>query len=232
MRMIHRIRPHEKFVASGRYKTYNHHDSIVEGFEDWSIHEQPDGSQIIRADRLDEKQSATSGALIEVLRSKKDARWAVERYYFYRYSTKGLIKENGIFWENLAQVTKDKDGETQVYDIALPDGCIIAVPGVVCSDFVMQLQVGVENALPVFWGGTIDLSIKNYYLFEAPTSEEVNVGDKTIQTQRYAMMAEGTRDLLSLIYSNFDSYGILLNQSMFALEISLNPYARRPEPKS
>jgi hypothetical protein len=231
MRMIHQVRPHEKFVASGLYQIYNHHDNIAAGFEEWSIHEQPDGSQIIRADNLDGKKSSSKGSLIEVLRSKTSDFWQTERYYYYLYTPKGLLKENIIFSENLAQIVREKNHETEVFEYALPDDCLIAAPCAACRDYITQLRVGKENARPVFMMSELEPSVMGYYLLRQPEAENVKVGTEILNGTGYTSIDKEFRDLLNMTDSTFDAYGNLIKQSMFAFEVTLSRYAHRPEPK-
>lgn len=88
MRQIHPVSFHEKFVASGVYLK-SHEGMPANEVEQWTIHEQPDGAQLIR---VDSRLSNHSNALIEGWRSPSTNGGRIERLDIYLWGE----EKNGI----------------------------------------------------------------------------------------------------------------------------------------
>ena len=70
MRQLHPVSLHEKFLASGLYTHLR--DERPAATEEWTIHELPDGSQIVRVDIEDNaEQSRAMTILIEAWRTSE-----------------------------------------------------------------------------------------------------------------------------------------------------------------
>jgi hypothetical protein len=138
MRQIHPVSFHEKFVASGVYEYY-FDDRPTGSIERWSIHELPDGAQLVRVD-----QRWASGSpkeiLIEAWRSPlEEVGGRIERLDISalgRDGNKG--KATYMFESDRVQVgyTVD-DKQRQQSEISRPPNCVPSVNSTLFLGFLL-----------------------------------------------------------------------------------------------
>jgi len=79
MRYLHAIAPHEDLISRGTYRYYDAEGVPTGLVEYWAVHEQPDGSQIIRVDK-DGRSYDGRTELIEAWRSRTVDGAKIERF--------------------------------------------------------------------------------------------------------------------------------------------------------
>jgi hypothetical protein len=126
MRQIHPVGFHEKFVASGVF-TYLHDGNPLDTQEYWSIHELPDGGQLIRVD-LDWVEWSL---LIEGWRGPSANGGRIERAdtHIWGAEKNGIrSKATYLFESDRAQVGYViGDQARQQKEIALPTGYVVSI---------------------------------------------------------------------------------------------------------
>lgn len=147
MRQLHRVSTHERFLASGIY-TYYHNDKPTGAVEQWSIHQQPDESQLIRVDR-DARQPHNMSLLLEALRGSSGQ---IERFdvYFMAGSAKPL-KASYIFFDGYVTVGRTlQDGQRRDEQIVLPSNVVIYPLMRVFTGPVIRQAAAQQGSVPVF----------------------------------------------------------------------------------
>jgi hypothetical protein len=229
LRAIHPISYHEKFVASGVYQTYLE-GKLQDEVERWSIHELPDGAELIRVDRGDAQSEGFM--LVEVLRS---ANGHIQRCDIHRIQQSFKQKLNFIFFESYAQISNiSGDSNPHIYEVELPIRTLILVPGYVNR----RELISAEESETAYFCASIPFSEVNCWLDVRKTRKDdalKTVGGKQFTTKTYLFEAKNRSrtSVSSLSRASFDQHNILLewkdDQAVSAL---LTQYARRPEPKT
>lgn len=129
MRYIHNVAAHETFVASGIYSEYV--DQTATGLvEEWSIHQQPDGSQMIRADH-DARQTDGSTLLLEAYRDPSGAIQRFDAQYFARSGSSSVRQAAATFtfMGEYVHIGRTLNLDARSYaEMPLPSDAVISPP--------------------------------------------------------------------------------------------------------
>jgi hypothetical protein len=235
MRQIHPVGFHEKFVASGVYRYYEH-GNPRDIHEYWTIHELPDGGQLIRVDFAE--------LLIEAWVSPIQEGGRVERVdlHFSR-NPSGQVKEQGkasfVFESDRVQLGYTMENKARQFEeFSLPSDYVVSV-------FSSSLFLGLELAnlakakgdrIPIctcainYPGIPTEELTFNVHIYYLPpiTGEKgsINVVGHAIDASRYITGSNPP------MYNWVDEHGILLRAESFngITHTELTQYARRPEP--
>jgi hypothetical protein len=104
MRYLHRVQMHEKFIASGTYKA-------PDALEQWSIHEQPGGTRLVRIDM----EKAPLTLLLEAWVNLTDEGRVVERIDLYGRSDVE-IRATYNFFDDHVQIGRTINGGERRHD--------------------------------------------------------------------------------------------------------------------
>jgi hypothetical protein len=129
MRQIHPTQFHEQFVASGVYTFYTD-DTPTGVIQQWSIYQQPDGSQVLRVDHQGEKREQVT--LVEAWRS---AGGMIERFDIQAFSDAATpyrqVRAQYVLEGTSLRVTRlFDDAATHYAEVDLPEGIVLhPLPG-------------------------------------------------------------------------------------------------------
>jgi len=237
MRQIHPVGFHEKFVASGTYTEYFEAEP-TDNFEHWTVHELPDGGQLIRVDRDQGR------LLIEGWRNPLNAR--IERIDIYVWEKHGVRGKASYIYENgsLQVAYSTSDRPRQEKEIPLPPDCIIFAGASHLFRGMMIADVARSN------GECVPVCLCRYPIiysdpvvneFSAVTRETgfLAVAGKTISARRI-QWDQPCDSVPEDIENNsetqpsfwLDEYSVLLRDVIPGMEgnqIYLTQYAHRPE---
>jgi hypothetical protein len=147
MRQIHPTSLHEKFVASGVY-SYTHNGKPAEFIERWSVHELPDGSQIVRVDR----DAMGLTLLLEALRDSH----SIARFDAHLFtSVDGVFRQvraTYLFNNGFAQIgrTLNNGTHSQTETPLTPNTAIYPNARIFLGSVVRQLANQPQNETSVF----------------------------------------------------------------------------------
>jgi len=242
MRQIHPVGFHEKFVASGVY-TYYHNYTPTGSAERWSIHELPDGAQLIRVD-----QNWVSGSpkniLIEAWQSPLeniDSR--IERVDIAALGSEGKQgKATYIFEAGRVQVGYSVDGKYQQNEVLLPSNCIPSVNSTLFVGFQFAIVARANGeCVPIYACHpflTYDVKVEKVGAVIGET-DTLSVTGKLLKARRYQIVHPcSTRERMEILSENLpsawiDKHNIVLKTEDLRQEsivAMLTQYARRPEP--
>lgn len=244
MRTLHPVGIQEKFVASGVYVHYQG-GQPTKTREHWSIHELPDGAQLIRVDD-DWREKDGSSVLIEGWLNPSTQ---LERFDIHAFGGhKDAIKElraTFVIHDNVLDVGRSVDGgERQYLELTLPPEYVFAPRSVFFSGFEMRQlaakwgnEITVISYLPSFLDEQSSFRPVTFKQSAVMAEQEaIEVSGKTYEAFRYEQPnpSEGGTTL-----SWLDTHGVLLkftSGEAGKVERShgavLTRYARRPEPKT
>jgi hypothetical protein len=135
MRQLHPVAAHEKFVASGKYLRYDSDNNPTGQAEYWSIHELPDGAQLIRVDvdeRFEGRDVGGGSELIEAWRSPEQDGGRIERVDIRFFSSKTDAIELGrviyIFGRESVEIGYNRTDEPRRdFEIPLAPNCVVSI---------------------------------------------------------------------------------------------------------
>lgn len=240
MRHLHPVGPAERFVASGVYSHYE--GSTATGtIERWSIHELPDGAQLIRVDD-DHRERDGSTVLIEAWRSPEAEGGRIERFDIHALGgSDAPVKEvRATYMLTEAErmsvgISLDK-GERQQHEAQLPAGHLISPESLIFAGMEVEelaargVETPVVGYLPVFIEEQAFHPVTYYQTARFIEEKDITVGSKTYRARGYDQHSKLHEKVTRLWV---DAYGILLtyNTSGESHNAVLTEYARRPEPK-
>jgi hypothetical protein len=152
MRYLHRVRPHESFIASGVYQ-YFEDDNPSGMVEHWSIHQLPDRSQIVRVDRDGRDSTLKNSLLMEALRSPEGS---IERCDIRVYYANGKAAHEARatynFTHERVEIGRTIDAQERVDEIVeLPSQAVIYPPAnVFIGGVATQIAAQVAGKTAVF----------------------------------------------------------------------------------
>ncbi len=231
MRQLHPVSLKEKFVASGLY-TIKDDVQSAPLTEEWTIHQLPDDSEIMRVDRM---LSSSRTLLLEVYRT---ANGQIERFDAYLYASGGSlshqVKATYARFDDTLYVTRTlSDGTQHQETLNLLPTTMICPPAWVFLGNVVK-AVAVADAEVI----TADLDDSTpEHLFTA-TREPLTaipvatgykqVAGREIEVQGYHVQGQGYDDR-SIFW--VDPYQTLISLEHQAAEtVRLTRYSRRLEP--
>lgn len=238
MRQIHPVSLHEKFVASGTYRPSDDKARLFP-VSHWTIHELPDGSQLIRSD----EQSHHMTVLVEALRSSPDNGSRIERFDVFIHTADSRqpaqrLKASCFFARHLQSVISDGDGRAEAAEIPLPDEYLVQPPALIFTGFVIAqaaLQPDKEIPLLTFAFHRSDrislqlsegtISARFLEMVEYPLENRLLSVEKHLYRQWFAPDAGQPVTGTYLI----DRQQIIVDWESAGL--TLINYARRPDPK-
>jgi hypothetical protein len=250
MRQLHPVGWHEKFVASGVYI------EIVSGgpvgdSEQWTIHELPDGSQIVRAD-TDKSREHGVVILTELLRGSEITGRQIERIDLQAYTTvdKAIsdykfdeARAKYTFFDSSVHVTRTIDGVDQVPDvIALPDEYFLDLEAWITHGINVRRLATKNVSTPVFTINEADFKLLQRHRYNSAKDELWHfkiLGQETytIQNQNYAAMRcecwhpNANEREYFWFRMLVDDHEIMLSfADTEPYEAKLTQYVRRPEP--
>jgi hypothetical protein len=249
MRQIHPVSFHETFVASGVYNDF--YEGVPAGrVEKWTIHELPDGAQLIRVD-LDWSEWSL---LVEGWRSAPENGKRIEHLEIHFLGTKrGGVKHGKASYlidGDSVHLSCNVDGEPQQdKEILLPSNCIVsAAPTLFFGLTMVEIAQANGNCVPVC---LCDVSYLGYpkitfgadvHDFSAVKRESRTfvVADKVLNAHCYQwhQPCNPVREGIEINPEDrpifwIDEYGILLEtdpKTGTDETTRLTQYARRPEP--
>lgn len=282
MRYLHPVQMHEKFVASGRYQHYRrmtlpedylkHYGAIeielaqdwgdglrfYEGFvpfgvnEEWTIHELPDQSWLIRCDRYNAKLPDDPAWLGEILR-RSDGE--IERIDLRCYHKSRLVAEAScVFFEQSVLIGRkhlQRDGslsEREQLELELPAG-YIADSGVFTINRGLTVQQMLKRSQPeytVFYPQEPeyeDIEVPYSTLFRGHSltckleylrTDSAMIQDQAVTGEMYETVFTGKDSSGSSTWDTnilINAKGIALRYPHFMFIDRLEQYAHRPEPK-
>jgi hypothetical protein len=231
MRQLHPVSIHEKFVASGLY-IYNQPSGIT---EEWSIHQLPDASRIIRIDQA----AAALTLLVEALCTGE----YIDRFDVLVYAKGGYQRKQArasyIVFDDRVHVGRTLDDAGSLHEqLMLPVHGFLCPPGLVFLGTILQ-RIAILPAPDV---PIVTLFLANpdspHYLAPQPDYfhvslqevKEFMIGGKMISAQGYDLLvndASGQRVFW------LDSFGVPVSVSspgqVESRSALLTRYARSPE---
>lgn len=234
MRQIHPVGFHEKFVASGVYSYYEH-GSPRSAQEYWSIHELPDGGQLIRVD--------FPILLIEAWVSPVQEGGRIERAdLHYLGNSHGRVKEQGkasyVFESDKVQLGYTIENKPRQFEeISLPANYLVEVfPSNLFIGFTLAALASVTgDRVPICTCGikyptvpTEELAFHVFVYSLPPIAGEkgsIHVIGRTLDAFRYTLGSQPP------MYYWIDEHGVLLRVEFLngMTHIELTQYARHPE---
>ncbi|MCB9454595.1 MAG: hypothetical protein H6671_01255 [Anaerolineaceae bacterium] len=152
MRVLHAVKPHEQFVASGIYQ-HQEDGKAVGTTEQWSVHELPDGAYLIRVD-YDAREERGLTVLVEALtlpgRVHEFERFDTHQIspggrYFHKSRMTVTINEGGTLIG-----TAINGGEMEYREMVFAPGTLVYPPGQVFAGALVKQLVAKETPVPVF----------------------------------------------------------------------------------
>jgi hypothetical protein len=228
MRQIHPTSLQEKFVARGAYTLIDPHTDET-AYEQWTISELHDNSQLIRVDK---GEWGKDTLLVEVLQSSPEMRNRIERCEIHAYRKAQVVKTIWSFYGDHIQIGRTINGsEYQQHEVSLPGAAVVAAPGLINCRYILEL-VREGNASPVFHLPLFDDDRDNigHCSVIKQNANVLNIMDKTYEAYPYiaiCFLEETQQQSHKWFY--FDEHNVLLKQSSLAGEAILTQYVRRPE---
>jgi len=240
MRHIHAVGPQEKFVASGTYLHYLN-DEPTGSQEQWSIHELPDATQLIRVDD-DHRQRDGSSVLIHAWRNAEAAGGHFERVDVHAFGGKeaevkqvraSYMVDTGDVLEYGRNINR---GEREQETVDLPEGYLLSPESLIFAGFEVdelaarRLQTPIVGYLPAFIHETAFKPVIYLQVARFVVEEPLQIGEKTIPARCYEQVNPGNGATTRLW---IDTYGVLLQfiGPDGRHHATLHDYARRPDPK-
>ena len=236
MRQLHAVSGHEQFVASGTYTHYRHNEPTGT-VEYWSIHQLPDGGQIIRVDD-DWREQDGSSVLIEAWRSPESLR--IERFDLHAFGGKedeiDEVRASFQVFEDHLEVGRTVDkNEREQFELVLPEQYITAPESLIFGGFeVVALAQFRGEAIPVI--SYLPTFLSELTAFRPVThaqsatylrAEEITIGSRSYDSQVYEQTnpSDGAHWPIWV-----DHHGVLLKftGSDNIHSAALTQYARRP----
>lgn len=234
MRYLHVVSQNEAFVASGVY--HYAHDGLMTGVtESWTIHEFPDGANMIRVD-YDARATHGESVLIEAWRSPVEPANAgggqIERIDISAFGPVGAAIQHArvtySLFETSVEIGRTLNGGERVYTEQPWQPAAILVPGGIAA-LGQMLGEGAINgevtALVAHWSfadeASFDLTQQQWQV--KPIGEViVSVDGQRLVSLRHAVTRPEAAWMLAL-----DTQGTVLHASTETTEITLSRYARR-----
>lgn len=251
MRQLNPSRAHEKFVASGVY-TFYVQDQPVGIVEYWSIHELPDGAQLIRVD-MDGRSSTLArvkarDTLIEAWRSPPQEGGRIRRFDVRVYGLKDdevkfarvniSVETSHI---HIASTLDNRPSQHKEFKF-LSNGVVLGGSALFIGFATAEVAQQDGAEVPVFTYSTPLAHADNAIIADihissqkSPVGEDtLTIAGKSILACRFQSGPEiGGDDYLPGTIEWLDSYDTLLqSDNGRGGVIRLTQYARRPEPKS
>lgn len=240
MRSLHPVGIHEKFVASGIY-THQQGGLPTGTVEYWSVHELPDGAQLIRVDD-DWREKDGSSILIEAWRSPHTEGGKIERFDVHAFGGKSdPIKELRATFTFEGQTldfgrTID-NGPREQMSMELPPEYIVSPKSLIFSGFetgLLGLDPGdtlpIVSFIPTFLDmGSAFKPVMYHQTVVFLKDDHLQLGKKTYETRQFEQHnAVQQRNILWL-----DAHDVMLQFKSADGEHGalLGDYARRPDPK-
>jgi hypothetical protein len=228
MRHIHPVTIQETFVASG---VYEWSDALqVQSFrEAWSIHQLPDGSQMIRVDIGG--WDADENALVEVLCNVPDTPRDIERFDVHQFQgPQRASVSHYVFFAEYVQARTIVDSVSQVDEIPLSSNIVIAPPGLLNLRYIISMAQqeweGLPNLFPPLHEDTEGVTL------ETLDTRQIEAAGANHDAQGYRIayrMKTGRVDTRTIW---FDRYQVPLLVEEDRQQARLIEYSRRPEQKS
>lgn len=194
MRYIHNVAAHETFVASGIYSEYV--DQTATGLvEEWSIHQQPDGSQMIRADH-DARQTDGSTLLLEAYRDPAGAIQRFDAQYFARSgSPVQQAAATFTFMGEYVHIGRTLNLDARSYtEMPLPSGAVISPPAwVFMGEVVSRLSEKISGKGQVFtcslsaYAETLLTGVVESYQARFIATEDADVLHQKMRVRHYEL---------------------------------------------
>ncbi len=242
MRYLHAVGVHEKFVASGVYIHYQNGEATGT-VEHWSVHELPDGAQLIRVDD-DWRDRDGSSVLIEAWRSPASEGGRIERFDISAFGARGdavqRVRATFSFSGDHLEVGHSiDDAPRRQLEMQLPPGYIVAPEGLIFGGFeAAELarypgeEQPVVSYLPTFLTAEAAFRPVVHRQRVEIDAEEVTVeiGGKPHTARRLHQSSPLAPEVLNLW---IDRHNVLLKYQVDDQRHSavLTRYARRPDPK-
>lgn len=196
MRMLHQVRRHEKFVASGVYQYYEN-EAPAAVSEHWNIYQLPDSYQIVRIDRDARASQHRTSLLIEALRKPDGHYERCDLRLFFPLET-AVVEAQASYNFGADRVEigrKLPNGDYVDETLTLPAGTIIYLLGrVFTGDVIAQVAAGGKPA-PVFLPNIVDVRAASLFsgLLEERTArqmgeEPLSIGRRTYQARRFQFL--------------------------------------------
>lgn len=152
MRVLHAVKPHEQFVASGIYQ-HQENGGAVGTIEQWSIHQLPDGAHLFRVD-YDAREERSLTILVEALSTPgDDSRF--ERFDTHLISVTGQpfhkARLTTTFSEDGALIgIAINSGEMGYHEMAFAPGALVYPPGHVFAGALVKQLITQDPPTPIF----------------------------------------------------------------------------------
>jgi hypothetical protein len=234
MRQIHPVGFHEKFVASGIYTEYQQ-DVPTGKVERWSIHELPDGAQLIR---VDYDWSKYSSVLIEAWRSPASRVERIDIHFWGAEKNGGIRGEATYLFEaDTVQVGYTIDGKPrQQEEVALPSKYVPSVHSTLFFGFtIADVSVANGDCIPVcmctYPKTASDPEVQEWGAV-ALEEGEFAIAGKSVAARRYQWNRQcDADDNVADVHTYFlldEHHTLLQTENVGNDSIRLTQYARKP----
>lgn len=239
MRYIHPVGLNEAFVASGKY-IHHQNGQPTGAFEEWAIHQLPDGARMIRVD-MDARAIRGRGTLIEAWQNP-DGR--VERVDINAFGQADdeitQVRATYNLYPDYAEIGRTLGEGPRRYDeIQLPADYVIYPGSMLFLGFAVVQTADLTMDDPK--GATIlthDPQLKADTALQPETytqtavnlgEETVTIGNKTFQAWHYERLIPHYDVLLPHLW--VDKHGVLLRHDTpeSSSHVTITNYARRPD---
>ncbi len=238
MRQLHPVSLHEKFLASGLYRYFR--DERPTGTEEWTIHELPDGSQLVRVDIEDNfEQAVAITVLIEAWRTSEAK---VERFdvWLDRRDVDGSRQARATYMisdNHLQVIRRLGHAESQHEALELPENVVICPPAAfifLAALFTQAVEPASMLSVPHTAGDQYLLrpAIKPYRKALIGRATR-SVDGREIAVDGYRLVDGSARFTEQAVFW-VDKYGVVVgyeepHRDGVTCALQLTRYARRPD---
>lgn len=240
MRYIHNIAGHETFIASGIYTFYTQ-QSDVRMTEEWSLHQQPDGSQKIRADH-DARPINGSSLLVEVYRNTEGTLERFDLHYLGRPSTPihDVTATYTLMNSYVHMGRTINQGARQYKEIAIPPDTLVFPPAQhFIGEIIAQMTSNPAGTVTIFTPEQDQVEAEHFFTgrldhwrVEFINKEQLTIAGETLTTHCYQLTTgQPANKADARIWLDADN---LLRQAIYTKEeitwqVVLTQYAHRPQ---
>jgi hypothetical protein len=216
MRVLHAIKPHETFVASGIYQS-RENGSATGTTEQWSIHQLPDGAHLIRVDHNAREERGLT-VLVEALTLPGHV-GRFERFDTHLITVSRQpfqkIRKTTTFTGDSVLIGTAVDGSDMTYrETTFTPGTLVYPPGHVFAGALLQQLVRLELPVPVFsWLNAAleqDAAIAQVQVMGITDAANLTLGGREFALDCF--MLEGSNPALSGVFC-LNEAGILMRRA-------------------
>ena len=239
MRHLNKVRPHERFVASGTYNGFRG-GTPYNLTEKWTLHEHPDGAQFARIDWSLHDGEDDKTRLMEAWRSPPEAGGRIERLDLLALNNRNDAEINRVratytFSEHLIEIGRTVDDQPREYhEFPVQDNFFIYSLSVLIDSWLAAQWIEGEDKPATCFAYREESAFEGlmcHQTLRAIGETELTIGEKTFPVRQYERVLSGEGDSEHMTQLWLDQYGIPLKQVGPKPDHAMNltEYARRPE---